>query len=246
MKQCLISIVDILGTKGIWTEQSVEKYFDVISYINGKLTDVIKYYKTLPNTEYLEIDFVSFSDTLVITLINNGERREDFFDEFIESFSRFNLGVFQSYLANDFLIRGCISFGEIEKRGKHFIGPAIDDVAEYCDMQEMIGICFTPKASLAMKYAIDSKLKYNNLKIDKYVIEYLTPLKNNLNINLFQINYVNHFLVRHKEINPIDPLNQFSSFLSNRNIPTSAIAKFSNTIEFFKFVQNIEKKDKNK
>lgn len=217
MKQCLISIVDILGTKGLWTEQIVDKYFEGIKSINEQFFDLKNYHKTLPNNEYLEIDFSTFSDTLVITFINNGERNESFFDDFIESFSRINLGVFQTYLGNDFLLRGCISYGEIEKRGNHFIGPAIDDVAEYCDSQEMIGICFTPKASLAMKYAIDSKLKYNNTKIDKYVFEYLTPLKGNIKVNLFQINWINHFLERPKEINPVEPLSQLSSFLSNSN-----------------------------
>ncbi|HRH49566.1 MAG TPA: hypothetical protein PLP23_12500 [Panacibacter sp.] len=237
MQQCLISIVDILGTKGIWTEQSVDKYFEVIENVKNQLESAKKYFNTLPNSQFIEFDFATFSDTLIITLTNKGEKYNYFFDETIEGFSRLNLGIFQSYLADYFFLRGCISFGDIEKRGNHFIGPAIDDAAEYCDSQEMIGICFTPKASLAMKYAIDWNFKFNNTKIDKYVIEYLTPLKNKNQTYLFQINWINHFLEQPKENNPIEPLNQLTRFLSRRNIPTIALTKFSNTIDFFKFVE---------
>lgn len=223
MQQCLISVVDILGTKGIWTELSVEKYFEVIERVKGNLENSKNYFNSLPNSKFIEFDFATFSDTLIITLTNKGEQYNYFFDETVEGFSRLILGVFQSYLADDFFLRGCISFGNIEKRGNHFVGPAIDDAAEYCDSQDMIGICFTPKTSLAMKYAIDWNLKFKNLKADKYVIEYLTPLKNKTQVNLFQINWINHFLELPKEENPIEPLNQLTRFLSRRNIPAIAL-----------------------
>ena len=237
MQQCLISIVDILGTKGIWTEYTVDRYFEVIERVKQELEKGKQYFKTLPNSEFIEFDFATFSDTLVITLINKGQQYDYFFDETIEGFSRLNLGIFQSYLSDSFFLRGCISFGNIEKRGNHFIGPAVDDAAEYFDSQEMIGICLTPKVSLAMKYAINWNKKYNDKQIDKYVTEYLTPLKNKSQAALFQINWVNHFVELYKKDDEIDPLNVFIRFLSKRNIPAIALAKFSNTVEFFKFAE---------
>lgn len=237
MQQCLISIVDILGTKGIWTETSVDKYFEVIERVKQELEKGKEYFKTLPNSQFIEFEFATFSDTLVITLINKGQQYDYFFDETIEGFSRVNLGIFQNYLSDNFFLRGCISFGDIEKRGNHFIGPAVDDAAEYFDSQDMIGICFTPKSSLAMKYSIGWNQKFNGKKVDNYVIEYLTPLKNKTQTNLFQVNWVNHFIELYKKEGEINPLNVFIRFLSRRNIPTVALSKFTNTVEFFKFVE---------
>jgi hypothetical protein len=105
------------------------------------------------------------------------------------------------------------------------------------DSQDMIGICLTPKSSLAMKYAIDWNLKCKSKQIGNYVIEYLTPLKNKTQINLFKINWVNHFLLQSKENNSIDGVNVLSRFLSERNIPNIALSKISNTIVFFKYIE---------
>jgi hypothetical protein len=69
MNQCFICIIDLLGTKGIWTESNVEKYFDVIDKVNKDLEAAKLHFNSIALGHSVEFDFTSFSDTLVITLI---------------------------------------------------------------------------------------------------------------------------------------------------------------------------------
>lgn len=242
MNQCFICIIDLLGTKGIWTEDNVEKYFEVITEVNKTLEAGKLHFQDKAKDQPLEFDFTSFSDTLVITLINQ-KRDNYFFEQYIESFSQIILGIFQSYFGHYFFARGAISFGDIEKRGRHFVGPAVDDAAEYFELQDMIGICLTPKTTLATEYAIEWNLKGLNKTIDKFIVKYKTPLKNKLELNLFQINWVKEFLEPQVDQLPLTPIARLSMFLSKRNIPTVAVSKFTNTISFFNYV--IEKENNN-
>jgi hypothetical protein len=242
MKLAIVAIVDILGTKGIWADEKWrEKYFICIndvekSFLEGKNN----FDKAMEGNPILELKFLSFSDTLVIAVVNNSvdeNRNEYFFYEIISSFSQFMLGIFQIYSGHGFFIRGAISFGDVDIRDKYFIGPAIDDVAEYFEMQEMFGICLTPKASLAMNYAIDWNIKYNKGKPDNFLIKYNTPLKNNLKTELYQINWASWYS-EYAQKSDISELALLSGDLDKRNISPNVLHKINNSIEFLKYVKS--------
>ena len=57
----LISIVDILRTKGICAEYTVDKYFEVIERVKQELEKGKQYFKTLPNFKFIEFYFATFS-----------------------------------------------------------------------------------------------------------------------------------------------------------------------------------------
>lgn len=237
MQQSVICILDSLGTKGIWTEGSVERYFKIINEIQTDILNPAKEkFKELAKGIPVDLDFISFSDTLVITLMKTqkDELKDDFlFHHTIEGFNQVIGGIFQYYFADSFFLRGAISFGEMEKRGGHFVGPAVDDAAEYFELPNMIGICFTPKATLAMDYAIGWNKKYFGKQIDQHVIKYKTPLKNKSEVDLYQVNWPKSFYETSKN-DPIGVESRLSSYLSNRNIPLLAVSKFTNSINFFK------------
>jgi len=239
MKQSLICILDILGTKGIWTEHNIKEYFEIIDEIESKLSESKVYFESIAKNHALKFDFVTFSDSLIVTLINEN-RYDYFFDEAIGPFSQLILGIFQGYMANKFLLRGAISYGNIEKRGSHFIGPAVDDAAEYYEQQDMIGVCLTPKASIAMEYSIEWNRQYKNINIDRFLIKYRTPLKSKVEMDLYQINYIDHFFEPKKEGKQMDPFSTFCLFMRDRNIPTTAISKYNNSIAFFNHVKSIK------
>lgn len=231
MQQSIICILDILGTKGIWTEQVVDKYFDVIKKVEIALSQAKDHLQKAVGRK-LELDYNTFSDTLILTIVNT-QPYNYFFDEIIAGFSQMILGIFQLYFSESFFVRGAISYGDIEKRGNHFLGPAVDDAGEYFELQDMIGICFTPKATIAVDYAIDWNLKCCNKKIDDYLIKYKTPLKNKMELELYQINWAKHFTEPLFGHPGMTPLSKISRFLSVRNIPLAATSKFTNTIKFF-------------
>ncbi|MFT3911445.1 MAG: hypothetical protein QM737_18625 [Ferruginibacter sp.] len=240
MKQGVICILDILGTKGIWTEESVEQYFKIISEIEkNNLNPAKEHFLKIKNDMPIELDFISFSDTLVVTLtktITEEKKDQNFFKVVIDGFTLTILGIFQTYFADSLFLRGAISYGQIEKRGSHFVGPAVDDAAEYFELQDMIGICLTPKATIAMDYAIGWNKKVMSKEIGSNVIKYKTPLKNKMEADLYQINWPKPFHDLYKHDNEITPENILSNFMSKRNIPPIALSKFTNTFNFYNYV----------
>lgn len=239
MHQGLICILDILGTKGIWSEITIDKYFQSVEEVENQLQKAKEYFKSQWPDIPVELDFLSFSDTLIVTLVNTkADELIDpyFFHEVISDFSQLILGIFQSYFSHNFFLRGAISFGQIEKRGAHFVGPAVDDAAEYFESIDMIGICLTPKASIAMDFAIDWNKKFNGKQAGSFLIKYKTPLKSKQEIDLYLIDWVKHFVDYAKSNPGISPLNTVNSFFSVRNIPIVAISKFTNTINFFNHI----------
>jgi len=234
MDQSLVCIIDLLGTKGIWTEESVDRYFRTMEKAR-KDFDVLKnVFNESAVQNSFEFDFITFSDTLVVTLINKN-RYEGFYELTIEAFTQLILGIFQEYLSASFFARGAISFGEMEKRHNHFVGPAVDDAAEYFELLDMIGICFTPKSTIAMDYFIEMNLKFFNNKIGKFVTKYRTPLKNKMELELYQIDWVKFFKEPIAGENvQLEPLARLSQFLCRRNIPVLATSKITNTLAFFK------------
>jgi hypothetical protein len=236
MQQSIICILDILGTKGIWTEGNVEKYFEAIEEVDKIIKPAKEKFKDLAKGAPIELDFISFSDTLVITLMKTQEDEKTdqyFFHQSIEGFTQLILGIFQAYFASSFFVRGAISFGQIEKKGSHFVGPAVDDAAEYFELPDMIGICFTPKATIGLDYAIEWQKKYFGKSIGSFVTKYKTPLKNKMEMDLYQINWVKYFFDESKAPDQISAEGNLSCFFSERNIPLVATSKYVNSIKFF-------------
>jgi hypothetical protein len=244
MKESVICILDILGTKGIWAEKNIDTYFKIIDDINSELLTPAKMeFAKLLNRNVAELDFISFSDTLVVTLIKKDvDEQKDpyFFYEVINGFSRLILGIIQFYFSSNFFARGAISFGKIAKKGNHFVGPAVDDAAEYFELGDMIGVGFTPKATLAMDYAVEWQNKYFSRLIGQYVVKYQTPLKNKSVLNLYQIDWASDFYNNTKSENSINPESVLNMFFSSRNIPFVAVSKIDNSLKFFRYVGGLK------
>lgn len=240
MQKSIIAILDILGTKGLWSEGNVESYFRVIEENNQSFSDLKRdFIQKYPDSP-IEIDFMSFSDTLIITLsktIKDDLRDPYFFHEYIAGFSQLIAGVFQKYLAHSFFLRGAISFEDLEKRGSHFVGPVVDDAEEYFELPDMMGVVLTPKVSLLMDNAIEWNAKYYDKKISDFLIKFKTPMKSNVSLDLYQVNWTNHFFDKEIDPNDISPVATLKSFFSDRNIPLIATSKYNNTIEFFEYAQ---------
>ena len=68
MQQCVICILDILGTKGIRTEQNVDIYLEIINEVEKSLEGSKAHFRSLVPEGTLEFDYITFSDTLILTI----------------------------------------------------------------------------------------------------------------------------------------------------------------------------------
>ncbi len=234
MKNSIVCLFDILGSKNIYYSDDIEKYFNTITNIKEHVRDFIENHNNKNNNEYAQVEFYSFSDTFIIAFVFKDEY-DLYFENFIKHFNQFILGVFKYFLAEQFLIRGAISNGKIEIRDGHFIGPVISDVVEYYEKMELVGICLTPKSTIQMMNLIQNN--YFGLGNDKFLVKYNTPLKGGINIELFLIDWVDHFIIEFRK-NPEknNPIGSFTNYIKNKNIPIEAINKINNTFKFFKDV----------
>jgi len=96
----------------------------------------------------------------------------------------------------------------------------------------MIGVCFTPRATIAMEYALGWNRKYFQKEIGQHVVKYRTPLKNKSEIDLYQINWPKAFYSTHNKPD-MSAESTLSIFLSKRNIPLLALSKYTNSLKFF-------------
>lgn len=244
MQQSLIAILDILGTKGAWNQGIIDQYFQAIDDSNAILEEARARFKKQSEGVPIEVDFLSFSDTMVVTLMKTEKDEEKdpyFFDMFIGPFSQMILGIFQVYFSKYFFMRGAISYGLMDKRGNHFVGEAVDDAAEYFELPDIIGVCLTPKATIAMKSAIVWNRKYFQKEICDHLIMYKTPLKTKQEIDLYQVNWANHFFERAEEPGASSAEASLSRFLSHRNIPLVATNKYTNSLNFLREVGKVHK-----
>lgn len=235
-KQALVCLIDLLGTKYNYTDEYVRRYFSSLENIRNSIISDEKKIKKLKVNKNIEFKCITFSDSLLIILSENNDDKK-FLSNYLGYFSQYILGIFQQYFAEELFPRGAISFGEIFINKNDFLGPVIDDVSEYFEKQEMIGICTTPKLVMAIDLIIECERLNNKNYVIDFLIKYKTPFKENNLFEVYQINYIDHFLEKNSNVN-IDPYAIFCNFFSNRNINQQSINKIKNTLDFFQYVSS--------
>jgi len=181
MKNGALAYLDILGFKGIWQRETVQK---VIAIMNGVETLVKDTYRESPSDKGWNVRSEPFVTILSDTIVIGYEAEENPSCLFLLCNMVYNL--IHSFLNYGLFLRGAITYGRYIRERNTFIGPAVDDVAEWYEVPDMIGVVTTPKCN----YQID---RYNpfimlvkNLSVQAY-IKYDVPDKNNKihHLNIF-------------------------------------------------------------
>lgn len=239
----MICVMDALGTKGIWKNTSAESYLKNIDEFH----ELLKYATSLnSDNKHTTIDFITFSDTIIITYQYKDFDVPDNKPPFtlIPRFSQLIDGVFSFAMGKGILLRGAISCGDFYRKGNSIIGPCIDDAAEMHEKPELIGVVLTPQASLLADYAMGDQQNVPPKDYDyrQHLIKYKTPIKGNDSMLLYNINWPLSAIKSWNE-KRLEPkhLQRIQSLLAVRPIPTFAYQKYLNTIDFFKFSMNKNK-----
>ena len=134
MKAGIVTLLDILGWKGIWQRKSnPEETLD-------KLIDQIKIYKDKnPKYKNLEAKVISISDTIAITT-------EGGYVKSLEFHSEISRRIICQSIEDSIPIRGATCYGDFAQKGNVLVGPAIDEVASWYEVADWIGVILTPSA----------------------------------------------------------------------------------------------------
>lgn len=191
--QCYIASLDILGFSAFVKNNEHHRLIDLIeSFVNK-----IKADRDLINAEYLKIvddEITEEVKSLIIsdTIILYSSKAE------IESFLKIVL-LIQILLTNSFLsgipLRGCLTAGEISvkhlKNNDIIFGLPLVEAYEEEKKQEWAGCIITNKCLDTVKrfHVNNNKPCIKWLKRNKDIIEYHTPLKNNIYALMHVVNW---------------------------------------------------------
>jgi len=232
-----IAFLDILGFKGIWTKMPPEQ---IIKIIKGIIAELLKSTKIVSNEKkhYGNLDVTVISDTIIIEFMGETYKTTIFIAEVIQR-------IFFPFLAKKLPIRGAVTFGTYYRSGNIYVGPAIDDVAEWYNKANWMGVILTPSATMSLEAGYcDINFETLQKTLNKFWIKYPIPLKKFLNkknnITLYALNWPNHLIFVKKGLEKSSPkIKNKSSFsiilqiLSEQgNVGPSICDKYDNTICF--------------
>ncbi len=170
-----VCLLDALGSKGNWKydfEDIIKKYDKLQSVITSISNDIGNYFN-------IKINTIFFSDTLLITAICDKKTLNEYFDDFNKFITSVSL-LFSTALIGDTLYRGAISCGDFIQKDKFFIGPAIDEVADYYMQTDWIGIILTPTASYKVLWQKNDVYSPGISLFSNLFLEYKDDQQNNL------------------------------------------------------------------
>lgn len=160
-KQGAVTFIDVLGWKGIW--QRSKNPIEWLEHILDNANNYIKQIKEIEKGVWNDCDFeiISISDTIVmLTEYDNPQKSLEFHAAICSLLVKdcFKSGMF---------LRGAITYGRYHHKNNIFVGPAIDEVAEWHECANWIGVHLTPTANLLLKKVKDTTS----------LVEYNVPLK---------------------------------------------------------------------
>lgn len=164
----LVAFLDILGIKGISRSR------DPNNLIENKNKLLVTLKELLEDTfsDGLEPKLITFSDTIIITIIIDKAKIKDVLIRFGEMI---RLSILHG-IKLKIPIRGCFTVGNFSQDSNFFIGEAIDDAAQYYELPQWIGISAAPKAH----HILDEMDAVDYPKFDIGFTQYNIPLKNSI------------------------------------------------------------------
>jgi len=257
-KEGAIVFLDILGFKGIWAKESPDEIFKRIKKIKDnyymterlfKMAEKIDEEQGVQDDGMHNPEITFISDTIIIEA-----EGDDDFVTFILSLSGLIQDTFYEFLKQKLPLRGAISFGKYSRRENIFIGPAVDDVAEWYEKANWMGVILTPKTTILLKSKIHDKEiiehEGGGFPIKNRLLKYPVPCKNLVDKEckreLYALNWP-WYVKTYPEIcggnkNP-NTYGMILEMLSEiGNISPSVFDKYENTIRFVKKCLEIEEK----
>jgi len=241
----LVALIDVLGTKGIWSRSNpgevIRNFSFLINKINlikSKMEDEL--YGPFPNIR-MNLSTYFFSDTIIILLTS--DNLENSIKPFGDLLSLTTATGFQ----NGIYMRGSVSLGKFyrdqENKNSIIIGPAVDEAADWYNMSELIGVYCSP----SLKFSIDG-IRAKNQDADLEIFyKYDMPIKNDKTYQTYIVNWFHGLVtVSNKDQESIQlsavKLNECKKQLlekfSTNPVGPSEYSKLKNTIEFCENVLN--------
>jgi len=150
LKRGAVAIIDALGFKGIWKKRDPALVLAALQKTKAFANTMHRVGTAIDSRITIRLAF--FSDTVVIvtTRSASGGELKDF--ELVIAAIGHAASVISSGIEGELHLsyRGCIALGGVATLDEFFVGPAIDEAAEWYERANAAAIWLTPSASEAM------------------------------------------------------------------------------------------------
>ena len=224
-QQGLIAILDALGAAN-YSQEKIGRFLQsrelVLEQLRWKAARVQEIDPTLLTT-------FTFNDTVLILYQTKAPVTMQDVRGFGELLRRFAV----KSLEHGILFRGSLSIGPfyVDSATNTVLGDAVTDAASWYNVADWIGILATPQATLF----IQSLLEQNSGDIERLLVDYDVPLKNQEPRRLKAVNWPKAFFV--KGMTPCadgeKPRSKCLALLTEHGVPKGTESKYFNTLAFF-------------
>ena len=230
MKKGVVVFLDILGFKGIWQRNDADDVLNLLNEVPQLVKDTYRHppqEKQWPKSSPPRVTILS--DTIVITVESEKPHGLLLITEILNI-------IIVHFHKNNLFVRGAIGYGEYSQSGNTFIGPAIDDVAEWYEKADLIGIIATPKTNYILNLFSTLEFGANGFSVDSYV-QYDVPCKQEETYNLNCFNWPGFMQASFNEL-PDDNLKSKSRlameglFSKQDGVNGPVFLKYENTLLF--------------
>ena len=154
MKHGVVTLLDVLGWKGIWQRyggdeaQPIRKLLALVEMAKQFLEH---YEKNQGSQNYFSCTcyckVICLSDTVIMTTWAD-ENDKGFIERTLEFHAQVCASLIRYSIIAGIPFRGATTAGKFIIEGDSFIGPAIDEVAQWYELADWIGVIFTPSAKM--------------------------------------------------------------------------------------------------
>jgi len=222
-QQGLIAILDALGAAN-YSREKINQFLKSREIVLEQLRDKA--------TRLKSIDLVTtftFNDTVLILYQTKAPVTLEDVKGFGELLRRFAV----KSLEHGILFRGSIAIGPFYVDGgtNTVLGDAVTDAASWYNVADWVGITATPQATLL----IQSLIEQSDGDIERLLVDYPVPLRNQPALMLKAVNWPKAFFVRGMTPCTSDekPRAKCLSLLTEHGVPRGTESKYFNTLAFF-------------
>jgi len=223
-EQGLIAILDALGAAN-YSEEKIGHFLESRELLLKELRIKAKSIRV----DFDKLSTFTFNDTVLIVYRTHERATLQDVKGFGELLRRFAV----KSLEHGILFRGSIAIGQfyLNEETNTVMGDAVSDAAAWYDRADWVGIAATPQATLL----IQSLVEQAGDNIERLMVDYSVPFKDNETLDLKAVNWPRAFFVR-----GMTPCAQGEkkrakclALLSAHGVPRGAEGKHFNTMDFF-------------
>lgn len=218
MKSGAITLLDILGWKGIWQRKhnAIKDLLDIIEITTKRAQRITnREFPCIKKSRFIDLstEVISISDTIAIVTYGECNKALEYQATVVSR-------IISESIIYQIPVRGATCYGELITEENIMLGPAVDEVASWYEIFDWIGVIYTPSALL--------QLDHDGFFSKGVIKPHSIDIKNYGKYNTFCVNWIRNWLRKKLDKNDL-----IKNFVNLQPITPAIASKILSTVEFY-------------